>query len=355
MLEQSFLADIVEHPDDDAPRLIYADWLDEQGRPARAEFIRVQIRRASDSSDPRQARRDRWRESELLRQHGDAWRAELPHIMGVEWEAFHRGFVVQAVLFGGETLQRHAEAVFRAAPIQWVKIGSPSLCAPLLQSPYLARLTELNVGRVAAGWCEFGALLLSSPNLGAMRCLLLHGNRSGNALMEQLCKAHLPRLTELYLSDNDLTRHGLDRLAGRDVLPTLQTLDVRDNRLGMGSMSALASWATARSLRTLYAVNAQLGSADAVALASGFPSLRELYVNHNPIGDEGAYALAQGHFPDLFELDVRYGDISDDGLLALARSPCLSHVERMWLGCNPLSRQNTWNELRELLGPRLRV
>jgi hypothetical protein len=25
-------------------------------------------------------------------------------------------------------------------------------------------------------------LLLSSPNLGAMRCLLLHGNRSGNAL-----------------------------------------------------------------------------------------------------------------------------------------------------------------------------
>jgi hypothetical protein len=65
--------------------------------------------------------------------------------------------------------------------------------------------------------------------------------------------------------------------------------------------------------------------------------------------------LRQGHFPYLFELDVRYGDISDDGLLALARSPCSSHVERMWLGCNPLSRQNTWNELRELLGPRLRV
>jgi uncharacterized protein (TIGR02996 family) len=38
----SFLRDILDHPFDDAPRLIYADWLEDHGEEARAEFIRVQ-------------------------------------------------------------------------------------------------------------------------------------------------------------------------------------------------------------------------------------------------------------------------------------------------------------------------
>jgi uncharacterized protein (TIGR02996 family) len=37
------LRTLLERPDDDAPRLVYADWLDENGEPDRAEFIRVQI------------------------------------------------------------------------------------------------------------------------------------------------------------------------------------------------------------------------------------------------------------------------------------------------------------------------
>jgi uncharacterized protein (TIGR02996 family) len=39
---QAFLRDICANPEDDTPRLIYADWLDERGEEARAEFIRVQ-------------------------------------------------------------------------------------------------------------------------------------------------------------------------------------------------------------------------------------------------------------------------------------------------------------------------
>src|SRR5215218_395524 len=37
---------ILAHPDEDTPRLVYADWLDEHGQPDRAEFIRVQCRLA---------------------------------------------------------------------------------------------------------------------------------------------------------------------------------------------------------------------------------------------------------------------------------------------------------------------
>ncbi len=40
----ALLRAICENPDDDTPRLIYADWLDEHGKPDYAEFIRVQCK-----------------------------------------------------------------------------------------------------------------------------------------------------------------------------------------------------------------------------------------------------------------------------------------------------------------------
>ena len=52
-LEASFLADIRDHPDDDTPRLIYADWLEERGDP-RGEFLRLEVRlRSLPEDDPR--------------------------------------------------------------------------------------------------------------------------------------------------------------------------------------------------------------------------------------------------------------------------------------------------------------
>jgi uncharacterized protein (TIGR02996 family) len=41
---QAILAAILAAPQDDAPRLAYADWLDENGQEDRAEFIRLQIK-----------------------------------------------------------------------------------------------------------------------------------------------------------------------------------------------------------------------------------------------------------------------------------------------------------------------
>lgn len=42
-LSRGFLADIIAHPDDDTPRLIYADWLEENGQEERAELIRGMV------------------------------------------------------------------------------------------------------------------------------------------------------------------------------------------------------------------------------------------------------------------------------------------------------------------------
>ena len=41
-MRAAFINAIREAPCDDAPRLIYADWLEENADPARAEFIRLQ-------------------------------------------------------------------------------------------------------------------------------------------------------------------------------------------------------------------------------------------------------------------------------------------------------------------------
>jgi uncharacterized protein (TIGR02996 family) len=41
---EPFVRQVIKHPDDDGPRLVYADRLDELGQAARAEFIRVQCR-----------------------------------------------------------------------------------------------------------------------------------------------------------------------------------------------------------------------------------------------------------------------------------------------------------------------
>lgn len=47
MTERALLAAIAAHPDEDTPRLVYADWLQENGDDARAEFIRVQCELAT--------------------------------------------------------------------------------------------------------------------------------------------------------------------------------------------------------------------------------------------------------------------------------------------------------------------
>src|SRR5262245_21506431 len=42
MDDSDFMRSIIESPDDDAPRLVYADWLEEHGQTDRSAFIRVQ-------------------------------------------------------------------------------------------------------------------------------------------------------------------------------------------------------------------------------------------------------------------------------------------------------------------------
>ncbi len=92
--EAALLRAIREMPDEDTPRLVYADYLDEEGDSARAEFIRVQVERARiPEGDPQRAALED-REHDLLAEHECAWLGVPPDDMEglTEWE-FERGFV----------------------------------------------------------------------------------------------------------------------------------------------------------------------------------------------------------------------------------------------------------------------
>lgn len=117
---RDFLEAIGEAPDDDTPRLIYADWLEEHGDPDRAAFIRHQCAAAA----AREAGDDEtyWTEEalawQLRRRHGKEWAGPW-----AEWASegeFGRGFVSSVALHGGKGTRPREEC----ATVQSVKLGT---------------------------------------------------------------------------------------------------------------------------------------------------------------------------------------------------------------------------------------
>src|SRR5450432_1909805 len=87
----ALLAAILASPADDAPRLVYADWLDENGDTSRAAFIRVQVALARlPTTDPKHAELVRI-ERKLWSKHLAEWTAWAPR--WIEITGFHRGFL----------------------------------------------------------------------------------------------------------------------------------------------------------------------------------------------------------------------------------------------------------------------
>ena len=58
---------------DDLPRLVLADWLDENGQPERAEFARIQVEVSHPSADGVRMEKLKRREADLLAAHEDEW------------------------------------------------------------------------------------------------------------------------------------------------------------------------------------------------------------------------------------------------------------------------------------------
>jgi uncharacterized protein (TIGR02996 family) len=317
-VEDTFLRAIVEAPDDDGVRLVYADWLEEHGQPERAEFIRLQIELAGlAEGSPRRAALQA-REQALLRQHETAWVGPvLPLLLPdsalrvrdrarPKWR-FRRGFIEEAAL-DASTWPTDAPVLFAREPIRaaWLPYTNDDDHAMLAASPYLLRLRSLDLAPGFFG--EDLALLLGSPNLANVATLRLRPSEDNShvgpeALAALAANAHLTRLRELDLGDN-IEWPGDEAvavLAGAGWLARLQRLCLYGVDLTDDGVATLAALPALSQLRELDLSGNYLGDAGALSLIQS-PHLSALWVldlrdNHGGMG-EAAWAALRARFGD---------------------------------------------------------
>jgi uncharacterized protein (TIGR02996 family) len=111
---------IRENPEDDGLRLVFADWLEEQGDPL-AEFIRLQcqLEPIRDRYGDPQAEELRRREEEMLEQQRDVWLGPLKQLASQPYlfqPTFRRG-LVEGVWVHTEAFLDHADDLARWCPV----------------------------------------------------------------------------------------------------------------------------------------------------------------------------------------------------------------------------------------------
>lgn len=391
---EAFLKRIRAFPDDDPPRLIFADWLEEQGDSAgpawgsdRAKFIRVQIalaRLAEEDADPTvadspgRAERDETRkrlreaENELLAAHEAEWTAPF-RVRGLASGAvFRRGFV-EKVNVEARTFAHRAPELFEAGPlrhVQLLNIGESYAAA--LQCPFLGRLNALTVHGQHKGE-PLARAVARSPYLTGLKSLALTRNRFEDGAAELLASSPvLTNLEELDLSENELGETGAWALAASPHLANVRRLELSGNRVGPGGAEVLAGSERLASLCRLGLAGNEVGtarlhslvrahdllrlptlvlSANAVTAAGllriltrppgptepGAVRLREIDLSHNELGNEGARVLAASpHLAGLKVLRLAGCGIGDHGARALAESPHLNQLVSLDLGNNPI-------------------
>ncbi len=264
--EQAFLSDIRASPDDGV-RLIYADWLQENGQPQRAEFIRVQVElaRLADDDPRRKALADR--QDELLAAHGDEWRPVR------EWGAvratFHRGFVEEVSV----ATANECEAALLAAPIRRLHLRNAdgNDLARLARIPEFTQLRDLTVFPPYGSRLKALAFVRSTRLAGltaVCRCTRSTAPEVVNAL--GLSK-NVRSLRRFELPSSCLWEEGMIVLAGSPLLAQLTELDLSGARIGLAGLRALLGSPRVAGLTGLNLEYEELGPEGAAALARGPP------------------------------------------------------------------------------------
>jgi uncharacterized protein (TIGR02996 family) len=201
--EADFLATIAAEPDDDTHRLVFADWLEEQGQDEQAELIRVQIELEPlrEDFDSDRAAVLRQREEELLDHVQHAWeKKKLQSLPGIRI-TWRRGLPERAALPVQRFLEQ-AEAIRQVHPT----------------------LTRLDLFRVN-GW---GERLAECPHLEGIRELELACWTSGGDVEALLLSPRLSRLRMLrvWIGHNDETNGVYRALRRSNVQPRLEEVQI---------------------------------------------------------------------------------------------------------------------------------
>ena len=254
-IENVFLNDIINHPDDDTPRLIYADWLEEHGETdadiTRAEFIRLQCTLSKMQEENPEREKARLREEELLRQHKTAWEAHLPHTDGLEY-TFLRG-MVERVRMVRRHFRGRAKTIFDCAPIQELELVHPEFdrfreelwryrlpeeeslrrLTPIIASAFMKRLRRLLIRGYSQQ--EVPMLLANHHSKFAqLRILEIEHCAWDSDGLNTLATGSFPSLAQLRFSGNTIggvsSFRTLEQFASSQAFPSLISLDLSGER-----------------------------------------------------------------------------------------------------------------------------
>ena len=373
---EDLLAEIWANPEDDAPRLVYADRLTERGDP-RGELIQLQCqlhtRRHDETADWQHTHELHDRAQALWKEHGAAWRAPL----GVHAEHIHfeRGFphtliALPAAFLAAKHLimtEPIREAVFPASIRDRIR--------EIATAPELDRLVRIEHDQSdrhgsSANWAlgDDAFAQLCAARLSSLRVLSVAYNRIGPRGARALAAAPwLSQLDRLALRGNPILDEGVIAIAPR--IAGVRELDLHDTAIEDAAAIALGglrnvTWLRASygetnpdehrfceriteagakalgrltSLRRLDLDRAWVRDGGAIALAhsAAARTLVDLNLGNNQIGDAGAAAIAAG-FPALLGLGLSGNAIGAAGATALAASTALASLRWLDLNSNSL-------------------
>lgn len=384
--EARLLAAIIDAPDDDDPRLVYADWLQTRGDP-RGEFIQLQCQLAAAPDDERR-RAIKILENKLFATHGEGWLAPIREAIPANEIAPHklefaRGFVEEAQL----TLDcvPHFEALWAKAPLlrrlrlspkMYVDfpVPKPSL-EGVLDAPQLGRLQMLElhlpgVGNAGARsvaqasnlselrtlelqfsiWGEGVGIFPSgttdlalddagvselsrAKGLAGLETLDIDSNRITSLGVAAIADGHW-RLRRLDLGNNNLEPATLARSLEGPALAKLEVLGLVGTTFDPESIAALVSSPALAHLRELDLERCHLGVEGIEALCKhlALPALRSLRLERNALCDKGALAISEcAAFSRLTNLEAGHNLMGQKAAVALSSSPYLVNLERLTL------------------------
>lgn len=338
-VEHALLDAIVASPDDDEPRLVYADYLETRGDP-RGEFIQLQCRAARLGAEDPAHGELAVRADELTREHGKAWLADLIALGLPARYTFHRGFVeAMRGRFPAATLrptelvaaaplltaleltvegQKDRVALAKAdgvaalarARALWVhgkhRADTRDFRGPIADLTGLAAVPFTQLRELHLSWLRTKspqlAALLAAPGMARVEYLKLHLGMPTAEVCEVAASLHLPNLVSLDLAFNAINTEGLTELLARPALATVGALVLDGGGLGGAALERL--------------------------VAAELPALRSLSLAFNPIGEQARMLARWKGAPRLETIDLRRAGVSEDTRkYLLAERPHLVEVQ----------------------------
>jgi uncharacterized protein (TIGR02996 family) len=318
--EDAFIQAIIDNPEDDATRLIFADWLEENGQPERAGFIRYQIEHTQPPTFHSRRPKMEKREAAILRKWGRRWFAPPKGWKVGSQFTVRRGFP-ETLEMGTIVLFSHDDDVFSRWPITRLRLEEDDQSGRLLMRqlakwPYLERI---------------GSLSMYSLHLGA-------------ASMQPLGESPGVRnLVELDVGSNDLRDQGASALAASPHLAGLREIDIRHNLIGP---AGLRDWIRSPHREAMVSLNLcgnQVSAANAIAFlrSDGWPALTDLCLWNTRFGDKSVEKLAASPaLARLTALNLNYNRITDRGVEALANSPHAPKLRTLLLAVNDITSKS---------------